>query len=1046
MFRKQAILSGRDILLHNRVNTGLTRRTRVLIFHLYQNNRMLCTIIRNIGWCCSLLLILSCSKSNSPGEHSPQHSLKDLKVHEGLEVTLFASEPMFSNPTNIAIDERGRVWVCEAYNYRNQYNPKNPVKKEGDRIMILEDTDGDGKADNSKIFYQGTDVNSALGISLVGNKVIVSCSPNVFIFTDENGDDVPDKKEIFFQGIQGIQHDHGMHTFVFGPDGRLYFNFGNEGKSLLNAAGDTVIDVHNHKVVTNGRPFRQGLVLRCDVDGKNVEVLGNNFRNNFEVAVDPYGTMWQSDNDDDGNKGTRINYVMEFGNYGYQDEMTGAGWRARRTNIEKEIPLRHWHLNDPGVVPNVLQTGGGSPSGLTVYEGRLLPAKFYGQMIHAEPGNNVVRSYPVEKDGAGYKATIVNILEAQQDQWFRPIDVAVAPDGSLFVADWYDPGVGGHQVGDVDRGRIYRIAPAKTRYEIAKIDVNSAAGATNALLSPNHSVRILGWTALVSMGVQAEDALKKVWSSTNPRQRAEAFWLLIKLPGKGDEYLAQALSDQDPDIRITAIRAARFFNKDIIPIAAKLIEDSSPQVRRELAIALRGNASKEAAQLWTRLAQQYDGKDRWYLEALGIGAAGNWDLYFDTWKSAVGEQWKTPGNIDIVWRSRSKSALPLLAQVIKTSDEQAMLKYYRAFDFNTDPSKQAILAGLVEQTTGDKVLYALKHMDPAKLKMTTPVKTALNKVLEEQQGKIAFVELVTSFKLQDRANDLLQLALQFPDSTVGKESAKTLLDWNKLDLISTALNSSNKDEAQAMIKTLWPQMYSLKTIAIMESVMMDSTKNIELRKLAVKTFGGPWQAEDRLLVLAKENKIPADLHTAAGGVFQTAWRALLREEAAKYLKLPGSKEGSPLPPVSVMVDKAGDAVKGKVVFQSLCSSCHQVNREGVNFGPDLSEIGSKLSKEALYTSILFPDQGISFGFEGYRIQLNDGSTAVGKIVSETADKIDIQYMGNQQSIAKEKVTTRVKLESSLMPSNLQSSMGEQDLIDLVSYLESLRKNQSIAEN
>ncbi len=147
-----------------------------------------------------------------------------------------------------------------------------------------------------------------------------------------------------------------------------------------------------------------------------------------------------------------------------------------------------------------------------------------------------------------------------------------------------------------------------------------------------------------------------------------------------------------------------------------------------------------------------------------------------------------------------------------------------------------------------------------------------------------------------------------------------------------------------------------------------------------------------------------------------------------------------------MVDKTGDAIKGKGVFQSLCSNCHQVNSEGVNFGPALSEIGSKLSKEALYTSILFPDQGISFGFEGYRIQLNDGSTAVGKIVSETADKIDIQYMSNQQSIAKEKVTSRVKLESSLMPSNLQSSMSEQDLIDLVSYLESLRKNESISKN
>ena len=241
MFRKQEILSDLFNLLLNLVNAGLKRRTVFLSFNLYQYKRMLRTIIRNMGWCCSLLLILSCSKPNAPDEHSPDRSLKDLKVHEGLEVTLFASEPMFSNPTNIAIDERGRVWVCEAYNYRNQYNPKNPVKKEGDRIMILEDTDGDGKADKSKIFYQGTDVNSALGISLLGNKVIVSCSPNVFVFTDENGDDVPDKKEVFFQGIQGLQHDHGMHTFVFGPDGRLYFNFGNEGKSLLNAAGDTVI-------------------------------------------------------------------------------------------------------------------------------------------------------------------------------------------------------------------------------------------------------------------------------------------------------------------------------------------------------------------------------------------------------------------------------------------------------------------------------------------------------------------------------------------------------------------------------------------------------------------------------------------------------------------------------------------------------------------------------------------------------------------------------------------------------------------------------------
>jgi len=992
------------------------------------------------------VLSTSCQKNSPTDVHSAERSLADLSVYDGLEVTLFASEPMFTNPTNIAIDERGRVWVCEAYNYRNQYNPKNPVKEEGDRIMILEDTDGDGKADKSKVFYQGTDVNAALGITLLGNKVMISCSPNVFVFTDENGDDVPDKKEVFFQGIQGTQHDHGMHSFVFGPDGRLYFNFGNEGKSLLNAAGDTVVDIHGYKVVTNGKPYRQGMVMRADMDGSHVEVLGNNFRNNFEVALDPYGTLWQSDNDDDGNKGTRINYVMEYGNYGYRDEMTGASWSARRTNMEHDIPLRHWHLNDPGVVPNLLQTGAGSPSGITVYEGSLLPEVFHGQMIHAEPGNNVVRSYPVENDGAGYKATIVNILKAQKDQWFRPIDVAVAPDGSLFVADWYDPGVGGHQAGDVDRGRIYRVSPPRSRYEFEKTDVSSVDGAVKALLNPNSAARYLGWTSLAASGKDAEEALQKLWKAQDPRKRAQALWLLTKLPDNGEKYLNEALSDDDANIRITAIRIARAENKNILSIAQQLVKDPSPQVRREVSLALRGNSSREAAELWTELALQYDGKDRWYLEALGIGAADSWDLYFATWKMKVGRDWNSPANQDIVWRSRSKAAMPLLATLIKSSNDQEMLRFYRAFDFQTDPSKQQILAQLAEQTQGDKVLYALKHMDAGQMKMTPSIKAALNKVLEKEKGKIEFVELVSSFNLQDRSTELLQIAIQYPDSLVGKESTKTLLAWNKVQLLNNVLNNGSKAEAMAIVKALRPHMYDPKTIAIMEGVMMDSTSDMELRKLAVKSFGGPWQSEDRLLSLAKDGKIPADLHTAAGGVFQSAWRAALRDEAAKYLTLPGSKEGAPLPAISVLVDKDGDAAHGKVVFSTLCSSCHVVHGDGVNFGPELSEIGGKLSKEAMYTSILFPDQGISFGFEGFRLQLSDGSAAVGRIISETEDKVELQYMNNQQTVKKEDISSRVKLESSLMPSNLQSSMSEQELVDLVAYLSSLKKSEAISKN
>ncbi|CAN5584822.1 hypothetical protein BH10BAC4_BH10BAC4_03300 [soil metagenome] len=983
------------------------------------------------------IVFISCSKSKEPDEHSTENSLADLKVYDGLEVALFASEPMLTNPTNIDVDARGRVWVCEAYNYRNQYNSKNPYKKEGDRILILEDTDGDGKADKSKVYYQGTDVNAALGISVLGNKVIVSCSPNVLVFTDLNGDDVPDKKEILFKGIQGVDHDHGMHAFIFGPDGRLYFNMGNEGKTLIAAKGDTVIDIHGHKVSTNGKPFRDGLVLRCELDGSNVEVLGNNFRNNYEVTIDPFGTLWQSDNDDDGNKGTRINYVMEFGNYGYKDEMTGSSWGVRRTNMEKEIPLRHWHLNDPGVVPNLLQTYAGSPTGITMYDGTLLPEIFHGQIIHSDAGPNVVRSYPVQNDGAGYKAQIVPVLQGQKDQWFRPSDVCVAPDGSLFIADWYDPGVGGHQVGDLERGRIYRVAPPRTTYKIPVIDVTTPEGADSALVSANGATRYLGWTALFSFKEKAESALQKIWSSSNTRQRAQALWLLARL-SNGESYINQAIEDKDANIRITGIRVARQLNKNIIAISTKLVNDSSAQVRREVAIAIRGNESAKAAELWTQLALQYDGNDRWYLEALGISAQGNEETFFTTWKMKVGKDWNTPANRDIVWRSRSKDAMPLLAELIKLSNEKEMLRYYRAFDFQMDPSKQQVLAQLVQQTQGDKVLYALKHMNPAQLKMTPTIRAALNKVLDQQKGKLEFVELVASFKIQDKANELLSLGLQYPDSTVGREAIQVLTNWNRTDLFKNVLATKDNNECQALVKALKPTMWKPMTIAIMESIMVDSTNDLDLRKQAVKSFGGQWKSEDRLLLLAKENKIPRDLHTTAAGVFQTAWRSTLRDESAKYIKFPQSKEEKQLPAISVLEEKHGEVSKGKTVFKTLCSNCHQVNGDGVNFGPALSEIGSKLPKKALYTSILFPDQGIGFGFEGYRIKLKDGSSVFGRIISENEDKLVVQYMSSQQTLSKGDIVTKIKLETSIMPSNLQLSMSELELVDLVEYLSSLK--------
>ncbi|MBA4150728.1 MAG: NPCBM/NEW2 domain-containing protein [Verrucomicrobia bacterium] len=633
------------------------------------------------------------------GPKAAREALKFLDPAEDLEVTLFASEPMLRNPTNIDIDERGRIWVAEAVNYRSSFKPWGTLDPAGDRIVILEDTNGDGVADVSKVFYQDPKMSAPLGICVLGRQVIVSASPEIFILTDTDGDDKADKKEVLFL-VEGFDHDHGIHAMTFGPDGKLYFNFGNEGNLLKRPDGSVVIDVHGNEVSNKNGVYRQALTFRCNLDGSGVEVLGHNFRNPYEVCADSFGTIWQSDNDDDGNRAVRINYVMQGGNYGFSDEMTGASWHAKRTNMEKEIPQRHWYQNDPGVVPNLLVTGAGAPCGMLVYEGRLLPERFRNQMILCDAGPRVVRSHPVTADGAGYAALSEDILSGR-DSWFRPSDVCVAPDGSLLVADWNDAGVGGHNMADRSfkemKGRIYRIAPKGHKPNVPQYDFTKISGAVAALQSPNVATRYLAWDQLVHLGKHAENDLRQLWLKGEPRMRARALQLLARIEGTGERYLRDAAKDGDADIRIAALRIAHDLKVNLHPMLKKLVHDESPQVRRECALLLRGSDSSEAPELWAKLAAQHDGEDRWYLEALGIGAQKNESACFKAWLKVAGKKWNTPAGRDIIWRSRAPEAATYLAKLIAdpSTPEEERLRYFRSFDFLKGPEKEIALIELL---------------------------------------------------------------------------------------------------------------------------------------------------------------------------------------------------------------------------------------------------------------------------------------------------------------------------------------------------------------
>ncbi len=983
------------------------------------------------------------SKLTEEQKRMPENALSAFTVADGLQVELFASEPRMLNPTNMDIDHRGRVWITEGYNYRFNLNAGHPHKDEGDRILILEDTDGNGKADTSKVFYQDSTINAALGIAVLGNRVIVSCSPNVFVLTDENGDDKADKKEILFQGIGGVQHDHAIHAFTFGPDGKLYFNFGNAGDSILDRNGTIIKDIEGTPVNARGKPYRQGMVFRCDMDGSNFEVLGNNFRNNYEVAVDAFGNLWQSDNDDDGNRGVRINYVMEYGNYGYTDEMTGAGWQSRRTNMEDSIPFRHWHLNDPGVVPNLLQTGSGSPTGMVVYEGSLLPEKYRGQMIHSEPGHNVVRSYPVTKDGAGYKAEIVNVLESKEDDWFRPSDICIAPDGSLFIADWYDPGVGGHQVGDLDRGRIFRVAPDVSRYKIPAFSTSSVSRQIEALENPNLATRYLAWQKLHEQGAAVEKDLAKVFNdSDNPRFRARAFWLLSKIPGKGTAYVQQALQDKNEDIRIAALKAARQLKLDIIPIVKQMMNGSSAHINRELLTAIRHNPSPEAASVWATLAQKYDGKDRWYLEALGISADKQWDGYFEAWLNKVESNWNTPAGRDIVWRARAKKSLPLLAAIIQdpATEPSANLRYFRAFDFYADTSKQRVLLSLLEGNHPAQNLitvYALTQLDTSKLAMTASLKSSIDKSLEVMKGRQEFLDIVGKYKIRNQNPEILNIALNSDRKESRANALKLLVANNGEKELNAAIH---KDTASAMILIGSMGEDSRNTKDLLQALVRDKSLDLQVRRKATQMLSSGWNGQQRLLTLVMENKLPPDLDTMAERILMRAWRQDIKKKVMAYYNKGNTTES--LAPVTQLVSLTGNPGNGKAVFNSTCASCHQVNNSGTNFGPDLSEIGAKYQKDGLYKSILQPDDGIAFGYEGYTVSTKDGNQMLGVITSETKDELAVKVMGGQVNrVKKSDLVSKKPYRQSLMPEGLVSGLKQQQVVDLVEYLAELKKKK-----
>jgi putative membrane-bound dehydrogenase-like protein len=971
-----------------------------------------------------------------------------LYVPDDLEATLWAEAPMFYNPTNMDIDARGRVWITEAVNYR-KFNNK-PEKRldhpEGERVMILEDTNGDGKADASKVFVQDPDLVSPLGIAIIGNKVIVSCSPNVVVYTDENGDDKPDRKEVLLTGFGGLDHDHSLHAVVAGPDGKYYFNTGNAGPHVVTDkdgwtlrsgslyVGGTPYNKINHgnQVSDDGRIWTGGMALRVNPDGSGLKVMAHNFRNNYETALDSYGNMWQNDNDDQV-VACRTSWLMEGANAGYFSSDGTRYWQADQ-RPGQTIPTAHWHQEDPGVMPAGDISGAGSPTGVVVYEGDELGAQYRGMLLSAEAGRNVIFGYKPEPWGAGFRLPRTdfistfpkvddnykwNDVEKDTRKWFRPSDVTVGPDGAIYIADWYDPIVGGHQMQDSKGyGRIYRITPRGKNLKTPKVDLKTTQGQIAALLSPAVNVRMLGFEALQEQGDKVVEPVMALLSSPNPYHRARAIFLLAHLGSEGQFEVERLLKAVDAPVRLIALRALRSITPEnsksnpaltasqraLLPLLGNLSRDPSAAVRREVAIALRDVPYFDCRLMLLNLVKGYDGQDRWYLNALGLAADGKEEALMADLRQTMPDnpvEWNQR-TANLVWELHPAS---MVSQLKKRAETQTL---------TADSRRQAIVAlGFI------KSLPAVKAM----------------------------VELTKSAD-----KDIADQANYWTGFRRGNDWA-TLLNWDEVMPIKIAA------EEQKMLDKR-------------QQLLDEHVTDAEKRKLAIE-MSRDAEGAKVLIGLAADNKLSYDLIKAAGPGIRTNKDQTIRTMGKDYfpwkqqsptasataavvtpsmpvvssqnepakttvsepVALKTANASEPDSPIAKVAMLAGDERAGRTVFRTNCITCHRHGQQGNDIGPDLTQIHQKFDKNGLLDAIINPSAGIAFGYEPWLITTKGGQTYYGFLVSDGEQSVVVKGLkGQKHSIPTNQVFSRRQYKTSLMPDPTAMGLTNQQLADLTAFL------------
>lgn len=536
---------------------------------------------------------------------SPEEAVAGISLPDGFEINCFASEPMIRQPIAMSFDDRNRLWVAECYTYAEART--NFDLKLRDRIVILEDINGDGRADKKTIFHD--DLQRLTGLTVGFGGVWATCAPNLLFIPDADLDDVPDgEPEVVLDGWNDNSVRHNMvNGLKWGPDGWLY---GRHGIQALSTVGPP------------GSLKEKRTQLKCSIWRLHPKTR------RFEVVCEGTTNPWGHDWDRHGQL-FFINTVIGHFWHGlpgaYFKRMYGQHFRTGLYGlIEQQADHFHWDVGKEAAKDvkkkmslSTDEAGGGhAHCGMMIYQGAQWPDKYKGKVFTANFHGRRINCDRIERAGAGYVAKHERDFLKVNDLWFRGVELDYDMDGTVFLLDWSDVGEC-HENDGVHRtsGRIYRITYGKQKPKEHNLAENSSEELANFLQSPNkkivrHSARLLQERAS-NTGINAKtiDSLRKTKNRGKPEARLQALWALHRTENLKEKELIEMVNDKDEHMRIWAMKllvdggkASEIASKAILERAAS---EKSALVRLHFASVLR-NLSEPARWKLVRILSTFE--------------------------------------------------------------------------------------------------------------------------------------------------------------------------------------------------------------------------------------------------------------------------------------------------------------------------------------------------------------------------------------------------------------------------------------------------------